>query len=211
MDFNEKQIAILKVAEQLISEKGFEATTVREISSRADINLAMINYYFGSKEKLLEALFVWKANQFRIQTEMVVQDSNLGNLDKVLKLAENYFNRVFNNFCFHRIILKESSYLDSTVAFDQIEKMKNYNFGILDEVINEGIASGEFNKNAGTDAVISIVNGTVSNYALNEKYYRIRWKLDPTVTFEQQTKDKIKDQIFYALKAVLTYEEKNNN
>ena len=87
MDFSEKQISILKIAERLISEKGFENATVREISKRADVNLAMINYYFGSKEKLLESLFIWKSSQFRLETDLVFKDSKLSNLDKLLKLT----------------------------------------------------------------------------------------------------------------------------
>lgn len=33
------------------SKKGFEGTSVRDISAKANINVAMISYYFGSKEK----------------------------------------------------------------------------------------------------------------------------------------------------------------
>lgn len=208
MEFNEKQISIIKAAEQLISEKGFEASTVREISARAEVNLAMINYYFGSKEKLLEALFLLKSSQLRITTDLVVKDTTLNSLEKIIKLSENYFEKVFSNFSFHKIMLKDTAYLESTVAYDQINKMKTSNFDVLSEVINEGILNGEFNPNVNIDAVISVVNGTMSNYALNEKFYRKRWNLEEKKAFADQTKSKIKNQIIYCLKAILTYEEK---
>ena len=55
--FSEKQIAILEVAEELIARKGFDGTSVRDISSKAGINVAMISYYFGAKEKMLAYLY----------------------------------------------------------------------------------------------------------------------------------------------------------
>ena len=51
--FTDKQIHILDVAEELIAKKGFEGTSVRDISTKAQINVAMISYYFGSKEKMI--------------------------------------------------------------------------------------------------------------------------------------------------------------
>lgn len=44
--------AILKAATALFAEKGFEAVSVREISNAAQVNVAMVSYYFGSKESL---------------------------------------------------------------------------------------------------------------------------------------------------------------
>ena len=42
-NFTEKQIHILNVAEELIAKKGFEGTSVRDISTKANINVAMIS------------------------------------------------------------------------------------------------------------------------------------------------------------------------
>ncbi len=207
MEFNDKQLSILKVAEEVISEKGFESASIREISKRANINLAMVSYYFGSKEKLMEALFIQKARQFKITTELTLKDESLGPLEKMITLFENYFEKVFSNFAFHKIMLKEISYLDSTVVYDQIKKMKTSNFDVITQVLDEGIKKGIFNPQITTDSVISLINGTVSNYALNEKYYRFRWQLKPEVSFELQTKEKIKTQILLALKAILLYHE----
>ncbi len=207
MELNEKQIAILKIAEEVISEKGFEAASIREISKRANINLAMISYYFGSKEKLVEALFINRSSEFKIKAETIVQDNTLSQLDKMLTLTNNYFEKVFNNFSFHKIMLKEMAYINSSIAYEQISKMKTTNFNIMDQVISIGIKNGEFNPQIGTDSLVSLVNGTLSNYALNEKYYRIRWSLDPQKSFESQTKEKIKSQLFQSLKAILLYHE----
>ena len=48
---------ILDAAEQLFAEKGFAETSLRLITSRAEVNLAAVNYHFGSKKALIQAVF----------------------------------------------------------------------------------------------------------------------------------------------------------
>ena len=48
---------ILDAAEFLFSQQGFTQTSMREITARADVNLASINYHFGSKKNLIQAVF----------------------------------------------------------------------------------------------------------------------------------------------------------
>ncbi|MDN3651274.1 TetR/AcrR family transcriptional regulator [Thalassotalea ponticola] len=47
---------ILNAAETLFAEKGFTTTSLREITSAAEVNLAAVNYHFGSKKELIKAL-----------------------------------------------------------------------------------------------------------------------------------------------------------
>ncbi len=49
--------SILDAAEALFAEKGFTETSLRAITSAANVNLAAVNYHFGSKEKLIQAVF----------------------------------------------------------------------------------------------------------------------------------------------------------
>lgn len=48
---------ILDAAEQLFAEKGFAETSLRMITTRAKVNLAAVNYHFGSKKDLIQAVF----------------------------------------------------------------------------------------------------------------------------------------------------------
>ncbi|HZS84644.1 MAG TPA: TetR family transcriptional regulator [Stellaceae bacterium] len=48
---------LLRVAEQLFAEHGFKGVSVRALTAAAGVNLAGVNYYFGSKEGLLAAIF----------------------------------------------------------------------------------------------------------------------------------------------------------
>lgn len=43
---------LLEAAEEIFAQKGFEAASVREICTRASVNIAAINYHFGGKERL---------------------------------------------------------------------------------------------------------------------------------------------------------------
>lgn len=49
--------AILDVAERLFASKGFDATSLRDINSAAGVNLAAVNYHFGSKAGLIKTVF----------------------------------------------------------------------------------------------------------------------------------------------------------
>lgn len=48
---------LLAAAERLFSERGFAATPVRAVAEAADVNPALVSYYFGGKQGLLEAVF----------------------------------------------------------------------------------------------------------------------------------------------------------
>ncbi len=47
---------ILDAAEKLFSDNGFNGTSLREITSQAEVNLAAVNYHFGSKKELIKAV-----------------------------------------------------------------------------------------------------------------------------------------------------------
>jgi len=48
---------LLDAAEELVANKGFDATSLRAITTAAGVNLAAANYHFGSKEALVAAVF----------------------------------------------------------------------------------------------------------------------------------------------------------
>ena len=68
---------ILAAAEKLFSEKGFSSTTVREITKKANCNLAAVNYYFQGKDNLY--VEVIKKNL------QILRDVRIEGINKVLK------------------------------------------------------------------------------------------------------------------------------
>ena len=102
-NFNDKQIQILEVAEILFAEKGFDGTSIRNIAKLAKINIAMVSYYFGSKERLLESLIVYRTSDLKNQLDSLLQE-DLEPIEKINKLIELYINRINNNRGIYRIL-----------------------------------------------------------------------------------------------------------
>lgn len=48
---------ILGAAEVLFAQRGFDGASLRQLTAAAGVNLAAVNYHFGSKEKLVEQVF----------------------------------------------------------------------------------------------------------------------------------------------------------
>jgi AcrR family transcriptional regulator len=63
---------ILNAAEALFAERGFSETSLRTITSAAGVNLAAVNYHFGSKKELIQAIFARFLTQFfqRVQLDL---------------------------------------------------------------------------------------------------------------------------------------------
>lgn len=54
---HETRTRILDAAEELFMQHGFEGTSMRLLTAKAAVNLAAVNYHFGSKNALIEAVF----------------------------------------------------------------------------------------------------------------------------------------------------------
>ncbi|WP_293265913.1 TetR/AcrR family transcriptional regulator [Neptunomonas sp.] len=79
---------ILKAAEALFSEQGFPETTMRQITAAADVNLAAVNYHFGSKQGLIEAVSEKYLSPFCDYIENAVVERLGGSSDKTVTSNE---------------------------------------------------------------------------------------------------------------------------
>src|ERR1700755_62855 len=61
MPTDHTRTAILSAAERLYADRGFGEVTLRDIVAAADVNLAAVNYHFGSKDELIAELFVTRS------------------------------------------------------------------------------------------------------------------------------------------------------
>jgi len=61
MPSDRTRTAILAAAERLYADRGFGDVTLRDIVAAADVNLAAVNYHFGSKDELIAELFVTRS------------------------------------------------------------------------------------------------------------------------------------------------------
>lgn len=58
---------ILGAAEELFAQFGFSGTSLRQVTSRADVNIAAVNYHFGSKEELFEAVLTRRLDPMNLR------------------------------------------------------------------------------------------------------------------------------------------------
>ena len=63
---------ILDAAEHLFADKGFNGTSLREITSLAEVNLAAVNYHFGSKKELIKAVMSRYMNELSPKLEIAL-------------------------------------------------------------------------------------------------------------------------------------------
>ena len=172
MEYNEKQAFIMDSAEQLFAEKGFNGTSVRDIAEKAGVNLAMISYYFGSKEKLLEAIFNYRGEKTKLTLEDIIQKPGHTSLEKVYLLIDHYIEKIMNQQCFHRILAREQV-LNNTEAISRlILDMKKRNLDIIRRLIQEGQKNGEFKKNIDVNLMVSTMVGTAHSIVTSKYYYK---------------------------------------
>ena len=206
--YSEKQIQIIEAAEKLFADNGFSGTSVRDIAEAAGVNLAMISYYFGSKEKLMEAMFSYRGHFMRLKLESILQNSNMTPLQKVEKLIDEYIDRIFNKQCFHKVMLREQM-VDSTGPIaEQITQLKVTNQALFKQLIHEGQKKGDFKKGLDVPFLMMTLVGTTSQLLTAQKYYRELNNLQhlPDEEFKKHIKKKLSVYLKNLFKAILTYE-----
>jgi AcrR family transcriptional regulator len=172
MEFTDKQIQIIETAERLFSERGFDGTSVRDIADEAGINVAMISYYFGSKEKLMEALFELRVGTVKMRIESLIKDESLTPLEKVNILIDEHIERNMQKQCFHKIMVGVQVTNKNPAILKAANNIKLRNAVVVTELIKEGQKKGVFKKKVDVVLMLNTMIGTVSQSLISMDYYR---------------------------------------
>lgn len=170
--FTEKQIKILDVAEELIAKKGFDGTSVRDISSKANINVAMISYYFGSKEKMLAYLYQYRVlrtrESFSEFTEIIKSGKPEMQMKEIIKFI---VSQMFKYNYFHAFVKQEIRHTE--LVKDELVEFYKTATEKIDEVIKKGIASGVFHYAPKPEDVLTHIIGTAVFTIRNRAFYEL--------------------------------------
>lgn len=173
----DKRIHILTVAEQLFADHGFDGTSVRDIAQHANVNLAMISYYFGSKEKLLEALIEDRAGYTLGILEELNKNQNLDPWDKIDRLVDFYVDKVMNNYRFHCIMSQQYNATRSHEVKELLSNIKLRNLEQVKKVIMDGQRKNMFRK-VDIELTISTIMGTLTQVTNSRPFYSKLFKID---------------------------------
>lgn len=161
----EKKNRILDVAEELFSSHGFDGVSVRELAKQADINIAMISYYFGSKENLY--LAVLERKMITIRQDIGEAFPNGGSAwDKLYYVIDRYVDRMIENRRFMNIVFSELGTTGRESLSEFLTKRLADNQVAFKGLIEEGIASGEFRQVDPQLTIVSII-GPMKLYVSN--------------------------------------------
>ncbi|SDX23018.1 TetR family transcriptional regulator [Flavobacterium degerlachei] len=203
--FNDKQIHILQVAETLFAEKGFDGTSIRNISKEAKINIAMVSYYFGSKERLLESLVMFRTKNLKTLIGNLVTE-NIEPAAKINKLIEIYIHQINSNKGIYRILHFEVASKKRDTTFKAFNELRKNNFKSLETIIKDGQEKGVFKNDISIPLVTPTILGTFFHFHMNKEYFVELLNLDTEELYNNYIKTNLTKHIQQTIKALLIYE-----
>lgn len=196
----DKKTHILKTALQLFCQKGFEGTSVRDIATEADVNLAMINYYFGSKDKLFQNAVEYKASFLKGVFEELINNTRLSPLEKIGVVIDNYVERIFSNPLFHHLLHRELSLEHRAQMHEQIIDVLMKNVLIIKKIIIDAIKDKVFKK-VDPELTVATLIGTINQLVMSETL--CRKLLHKNKDFNPYQSKKLKERVSDHLKQLM--------
>lgn len=202
----DKKDHILAVAEKIFSELGYDGASTRAISKEAGVNMAMLNYYFGSKEGLFKAVFERRASSFGTTLQHISEEA-ISSWEKLEKCVESYIDRIMANSCFYKLIYRELS-LQRSENTKTITDILFKNILPVKTILKDGIENGSFRPDIDIEMLIATMFGT-KFYVMNAPPMAsalLGLEVEDEKVLEEQIKPRMKKHLKSLFKAYLLIE-----
>lgn len=155
---------IIQAAKQIFTQKGFAATKTRDIAEEAGINLALLNYYFGSKENLFKLVVTEKFQDLFGLLIPTLSDESIALENKIELLVNNYTQLLLENEELPIFVLNELK--NNERFFDQfLQYARNLTQPIIDkQLLEKGYTIST------ADFIINIVSLTIFPFVAKQLF-----------------------------------------
>lgn len=205
MAYNEKQLQIIRTAECLFAQKGYDGASVRDIAEAAGVNSAMISYYFGSKEGLIKALFEERTADIALKVDTLLRDNERTPWEKVESLIDDYVDRIATKVQFHKIMMYEQMLEKNTFLTGLLQELRLRNLEKIRALLRQGQDQGDFAADIDVQMLMFTLFGTVTNAYFNRDFYResLDIREPDEVAFQLEFRNRIRNHIQKLFKALL--------
>ncbi len=203
MELNGKQLEIIAIAKELFAQHGFDATSVRDIAQRANINVAMINYYFNSKENLLETLVKQGIEGYKLDASYYEgEEDPFTRLDKMI---EHYVDSKFADPHLYQILTNELNAKKRGAYALAFKELRKHNIQKLREVVDYGVQQGAFRFYDPMLLLTSMI-GTFLDFKRNKPIIDEFLSNVVITSYEDYSRTELTKHLKFIMKAILTYE-----
>lgn len=164
---SDKKQHIINTAIELFAEKGFEGSSIRDLAAKANVNVAMVNYYFGSKDKLFETIVEYRASFMRGKLDEIEADKTMTEIEKIDAIIENYVGKILSQPSFHRVLHQELLKTDREAMQENIIRIFLRNTQTLRKIIEQGIRKKVFKK-VDPELTMATLIGTINQVMLSK-------------------------------------------
>lgn len=204
-----KNIRILREAEVLFAEKGFDGTSIRDIATAAEANVSMISYYFGSKEALMKEIIRERIHESVRLLNEVMADETTTPLEKIEAFVGRFIEHKIQNVCFTRILMTEQTMKRNEDFVEIITELRTTMARHLETLLKLAAQKGHIRKNIDVVLLTSTLIGTVNALVSNRDFYKSYHKISGTaeVTFNEDYNQIILQHTQSLLKYLLLHEK----
>ena len=166
-----KKETIIEAAAHMFREKGFSATSMRDLAEKVGVEAASLYNHIQSKSEILQEICFKVANQFTNYIHEL-ENSNIASIEKIEKLLRFHIHQIVNNYEEVHVADREWKYLDEPYLFNYQNQRRLYRKRIA-AIIEQGIQKNEIKPIDAPTAVLIILHA-VSGI---ESWHRSRQKI----------------------------------
>lgn len=206
----DKRQVLLQVAEKLFAQHGFEAVSVRQLATEAGTNVAMVSYYFGSKDGLFQELITSRFPYTRGFLEALAANKEISPWEKLSQTIDMYVDKFFSGRAFHCVIMREMSLQQRPEHVNVITEHMGKNMELIRGMITEGQEKGVF-RYVDSEFTIVALFGAMTSFVNNSALVcKLLHEPNPENIFSDANKSRLKNQIKSMLQAQLMRDLNNN-
>lgn len=167
---SETHFKILQAAKEEFSRLGFNGARVDQIAKKANVNKALIYYYYKSKDDLYEAVI--DSIFSKDEKYNILKSENKSSFEKLISIIEIFFQKMEKDQLERCSIIAREMVSRSEIFFKMRDKYWIKDFKLIIDILEEGKEKGEFKFSLPVEYISFTIYSHIVFYKINEVTYK---------------------------------------